>query len=55
MAEELRKEVTTSEVECGKSIVTKYFDADGKLVRQDTEIVVDPEKLPKLGAEVKWP
>jgi len=51
---DLRKEISTEEVDCGKSITTRYFDADGNLVRQDIEIVVDPEKLPKLGAEVNF-
>lgn len=52
MTEWETKRITESEVECGKAIVTEYFDAEGKVVRRDTEIVVDGTKLPKLGAEV---
>ena len=55
MSEWIRKQVTESEVECGKAIVTEYFDAANTVVRRDTEIVVDPEKLPKVGAEIKFP
>lgn len=54
MSETLRKEITKQEVDCGQSIITKYFDSENKLVRQDCEIVVDPDKLPKLGAEVNF-
>ncbi len=48
---ELRKEVITEPVSCGTSITTRYFAADGELVRQDVEIQADPAKIPGLGAE----
>jgi|KBSMisStaDraftv2_1062788.scaffolds.fasta_scaffold15503_3 hypothetical protein len=49
---DLKTEVTTEEIDCGKAITTKTFDADGNLVSQGVEIIVDPAKLPKMGAEV---
>jgi hypothetical protein len=47
----IRIEVTEKEVGCGKAIITEYIDFE-QVVRRDTEIIVDPDKLPKIGAEV---
>jgi hypothetical protein len=50
--DQYEKKVTSHGVECGTAVITEYIDADGKVVRRDTNIIVDPEKLPKLGAKV---
>jgi hypothetical protein len=55
MPSSLRIEKEEKEIDCGKAVITRYFDEENKLVRQDCEIIVDPLKLPKLGAKVQWP
>lgn len=52
--EQLLKIVTEQPVDCGKAIVTEYYDTRGKQVRRDTNIVVDPAKMPKLGLKVNF-
>ena len=47
----LRREVVENPIPCGTRRVTSYFDESGKVVRQDVEIIVDPELIPKLIAE----
>ncbi len=47
---ELRKETIREAVSCGTSITTRYFAADGELVRQDVEIQADPAKIPGFAA-----
>jgi hypothetical protein len=42
------EEIIIEDVECGKSKTTKKFDDAGVLIRQDVEIIVDPDKVPGL-------
>jgi hypothetical protein len=42
------EEIIIEDVECGKSKITKKFDDAGVLIRQDVEIIVDPDKVPGL-------
>ncbi len=50
----MRTEETIQDVECGKAKTTRYFDEDNKLVRQDVEIIVDPDKVPGLRGIVNF-
>ncbi len=49
----VRKEEEIKEIDCGESVTTRYYDAEGKIVRQDIEIRVT--KGLNIGSEVKWP
>jgi hypothetical protein len=44
-----RMEQLSAPVDCGEARITRYFDERNVMVRQDVEIIVDPEKLPKMG------
>lgn len=43
------KQVSTTDVDCGKSVVTEYFSPDGNLVRRDTDIQVSEEFMRRNG------
>jgi hypothetical protein len=47
--------ITRQEVDCGVAEITEYLDSEGKVIRRDTNIIVDYEKLPKMGAKTQWP
>jgi hypothetical protein len=34
----VRKDELVEDMPCGESVTTRYYDADGKIVRQDVEI-----------------
>lgn len=51
-AEAARTEVTDEPVPCGTCRTTRYFDAAGTVIRQDIEILVDPDKVPGLSGIV---
>lgn len=44
-SEELRKEEVREKVPCGDCITTRFFDAEGNLVRQDVRIEVSKAAL----------
>lgn len=44
----MKEEIEIQDVNCGKAKITRTFDDENVLVRQDVEIIVDPDKVPSL-------
>ena len=47
--EQLRKDIITEDVPCGKCVTTSFYSEDGELVRRDIEIQADLASLGMAG------